>query len=204
VCVLLLVLKTPGALWHPRTLSAGAFGIDNLPCKLSDLVTTTKVCIVFDSRWLGKNLSQLLSAVECSQQLAGIPVVPSSKLTQSHQQALWSVYKIAESVESETAAAPPPIEDAQHDAPPAYERVSHKRPRHSKLQFCTARLSLNPARSEPDSRLAPTEARTPRGSHTLRLAHRARHPVVAERTLYHLVQHHRGCRRVARGHHQGP
>jgi hypothetical protein len=200
VCVLSLVLKTPGALWHPCTLSAGASSIDNLPHELSDLVRTTKVCIVFDSHWLGKNLSQLQSAVEGSQQLAGIPVVPSSKLAQSHQQALWSVYEIAESVESETAAAPPPIEDAQHDAPPAYEQESRKRTRHSKFQFGTARLSLNPARSshEPDSRLAPTEARTPRGSQTLRL------PDVADSTLYHLVQRHRSCGRVARGHHQGP
>jgi hypothetical protein len=207
VYVLSLVLKTPGAVWHPRTLSAGASGIDNLPRELSGLVRTTEVCIVFDSHWLGQNLSQLQSAVEGFQQLAGIPVVPSSKLAQSHQRALWPVYEVAKSVESETAAAPPPIEDAQHDAPPAYAQVSRKRSRHSKsLQFGIVELSLNSARSshEPHSRLAPTEARTPRGSHTLRLAHRARQPVVAERTLYHLVQRHRGRGRVARGHHQGP
>jgi hypothetical protein len=132
VCVLSLVLKTPGAVWHPRTLSARASGIDELPHELSALARTTEVCIVFDSHWLGHNLSRLQSAVEGSQQLAGIPVVPSSKLAQLHQRALWSVYEVAKSVESETAAAPPPIEDAQDDAPPAYAQVSRKRPRHSK------------------------------------------------------------------------
>jgi hypothetical protein len=127
-----LVLKTPGAVWHPRTLSAGASGIDNLPREVSALARTTKVCTVFDSHWLGQKLSQLQSAVEGSQQLAGIPVVPSSKLAQSHQRALWSVYKVAKSLESEAAAAPPPIEDAQDDAPPTYTQVSRKRPRQSK------------------------------------------------------------------------
>jgi hypothetical protein len=132
VYVLSLVLKTPAAIWHPRTLSAGASGIDNLPHELSALARTTEVYIVFDSHWLGQNLSRLQSAVEGSRQLAGIPVVPSSKLAQFHQRALWSVYEVAKSIESETAAAPPPIEDAQDDAPPAYAQVSRKRPRHSK------------------------------------------------------------------------
>jgi hypothetical protein len=49
VYVLSLVLKTPGAVWLPRTLNAGASGIDNLPHELLDLVRTTEVCIVFDS-----------------------------------------------------------------------------------------------------------------------------------------------------------
>jgi hypothetical protein len=87
---------------------------------------------VFDSNWLGRNLSQLQSVVEGSQQFASIPVVPSSKLAQSHQRAHWSVYEVAESVESETAAAPSPVEDAQDDAPPQYARVQSKRPRDSK------------------------------------------------------------------------
>jgi hypothetical protein len=37
VYVLSLVLKVPGAAWHPRTLSAGVSGIDNLPHELSAL-----------------------------------------------------------------------------------------------------------------------------------------------------------------------
>ena len=131
--VLSLVLKTPGAVWHPRTLSTGASGIDNLPRELSDLARTKEVCIVLDSHWLGQNLSRLQSAIEGSQQLAGIPVVPSSKFAQAHQRALWSVYEAAESVDSEKAAAPLPVEDAQEDAPPAYDaQVSRKRPRNSK------------------------------------------------------------------------
>ncbi|KAI2478265.1 hypothetical protein Ptr902_10460 [Pyrenophora tritici-repentis] len=160
--VLSLVLKTPGAVWHPRTLSGGASGIDNLPRELSGLARTTEVCIVFDSHWLGRNLSQLQSAVEGPQQLAGIPVVPCSKLAQSHQRALWSVYEIAASVESETAAAPPPIEDVQDDAPPAYAHVSRKRPRHT-------RTSLTPDSPLPKRVLvehltrsvSPTERATP-------------------------------------------
>jgi hypothetical protein len=78
------------------------------------------VCIVFDRQSLQPdNLSHLRSAVEGPQQCASIPVVLSSQLAQSHKQALQS--KVARSVESETDAAPPPIEDAQDDAPPAYE-----------------------------------------------------------------------------------
>ncbi|KAH5618974.1 hypothetical protein HBI23_245970 [Parastagonospora nodorum] len=87
------------------------------------------------SHWLGRNLSQLQSAVKGPQQLAGIPVVPSSKLAPSHQQALWSVYKVAESVENGTTTAPPPIEDAQDDAPPAYAQVSSKRLRHTRTSL---------------------------------------------------------------------
>jgi hypothetical protein len=97
------------------------------------------VCIVFDSHWLGQNLGQLQSAVEGSQQLAGIAVVPSSKLAQFHQRALWSVYHVAKSVESETAAAPLPIEDVQDDAPPTYAQVSRKRSRHSKSRSLVSR-----------------------------------------------------------------
>jgi hypothetical protein len=131
VYVLSLVLKTPGAVWHPRTLSARVSGIDNLPRDLSDLARTTEVCIVFDSNWLGQSLGQLRSAVKGRKQFAGIPVVSSSKFAQSHQRALWSDYEVAESVESETAAVPPPIEVAQDDAPPAYAEVPSKRRRHS-------------------------------------------------------------------------
>ena len=132
VYVLSLVLRTPGAVWHPRTLSAGVSGIDSLPCELSDLARTTEVCIVFNRNWLGRNLSQLQSAVEGRKQFAGIPVVLSSNFAQSHQRALWSVYEVAESVECQTAAAPPPLEDAQDDAPPVYGEVLSKRSRHSK------------------------------------------------------------------------
>jgi hypothetical protein len=127
-----LVLKTPGTVWHPRTLSVGASGIDKLPCELSVLARTTEVCIAFDRHWLGHNLGQLQSAVEGTQQFAGIPVVPSSRFAQSHKRAPWSVHEVAKSVESETAAAPPPIEDALDDAPPAYEQVLRKRSRHGK------------------------------------------------------------------------
>jgi len=132
VYVLSLVLKTPGAVWHPRTLRDRASSIDNLFHELSALAGTTEVCIVFDSNWLGRNLSQLQSVVEGSQQFAGIPVVPSSKRVQSHQRAHWSVYEVAEFVESETAAASSPVEDAQDDAPPEYAWVQSKRPRDSK------------------------------------------------------------------------
>jgi hypothetical protein len=142
VYVLSLVLRTPGAVWHPHTLSAEVFGIDNLPCELSDLAKTTEVCIVFDRNWLGKSLSQLQSAVERRKQFAGVPVDPSSKFVKSHQQASWSDYKFTESVESETDAVPPPIKVAQDDAPPAYAayaKARSKRRRPSKSRGLVSR-----------------------------------------------------------------
>ena len=147
VSTLSLVLQTPCAVWLPRKLSAEASSIDNLSHALAALVRTTEVHIVVDVNWLGLNLGQLQSAVEGSQQLAGVPVHPASKLAQSHQQALWSVYKldqqapsrVAPSVEDLPAAAPPSIEDAQDDAPPAYARVSSKRSRQSKSSSLISR-----------------------------------------------------------------
>ena len=143
VNTLSVVLKTPCAVWHPRTLSAEASSVDNLSRELSILARTTEVRIVFDSNWLGKNVSQLYSVVEGFRQYAGIPVGPSSKLAQSHQQATWSIYKLDKravpSVEDDPAAAPPPIEDAQHDAPPPYVQISSKRSRNGKSRGLTAR-----------------------------------------------------------------
>jgi hypothetical protein len=132
LCMLSLVSTTPCAVWHPRALSDGAFSIDKLPHELSELARTTQVCIVFDRQSLQPdNLSHLRSAVEGPQQCASIPVVPSSQLAQSHKQALRS--KVAGSFESETDAAPPPIEDAQDDAPPAYEDAKEQsKRRHGK------------------------------------------------------------------------
>jgi hypothetical protein len=124
LCVLSLGLKTPCAVWQPRTLSTQASDIANFPRELSALAWTTKVSIVFDGNWLGRqNLGQLRSVAESLEQLDGIPVVPSSVLAQSHRQALWSFYKLVDQ------AVPSVEEDAQANAPPAYAQVSSKRPR---------------------------------------------------------------------------
>ncbi|KAF2820905.1 hypothetical protein CC86DRAFT_459470 [Ophiobolus disseminans] len=118
VYVLLLVLKTPGAVWHPRTLSAEASGIDNLPCELSILARTT-------------------------------------------ERVFWSAYEVAKSVESETAAAPPSIEDAQDDAPPKYEDAQVPRKRHTRSLTPDSPLPKRVLLEDLKRSFSPTERATP-------------------------------------------
>ncbi|KAH3932187.1 hypothetical protein HBH53_265020 [Parastagonospora nodorum] len=86
-------------------------------------------------------MSQLQSAVEGSQQStrhSWHSIRPILKVRPGPPASTWSVYEAAESLDSEKATAPLPIEAAQDSAPPAYDaQKSHKRPRHN--ESCTRR-----------------------------------------------------------------
>jgi hypothetical protein len=148
--VLSLTLKTPCSVWYPRTLSSAVSRFDTPSHELVDLTKTMEIRILFDTKWLGSNLSRLRSVSERSSQLSGVPVVPGTIYTQLYVQADWSilnfveeaepeglpvvevaVYKVVPSVE-DAAVGASSFKDVLDDAPPSYAQVPSKRSRNGK------------------------------------------------------------------------
>jgi hypothetical protein len=164
VKTLSLTLKAPCSVWYPRTLGIEASSIDTPSRELTTLAKATKVHILFDTNWLGRdNLARLRRAVEGSLQLTGVPVIPDSNFTLSYQKADWSILNFVEdaksralppdedtapeavlSVEDELVRVPLYIEDAVPDPPPSYDWLSSKRPRHGESsRFTSYRAIIN-------------------------------------------------------------
>jgi hypothetical protein len=157
-----LTLKAPCSVWYPHGLGSGVSSVHTCFHDLSTLARATKVHILFDINWLGKNnLARLQSVVEGSRELIGVPVIP--QFARSYQQSDWSILNFVQDVKSDVCfpnedvapEAVPSIEDVIHDAPPPYAHVSSKRSRSSRspsrthhqhitdIQFL-ARTSLTP------------------------------------------------------------
>lgn len=144
-----LTLKAPCSLWYPRILGNRVSGLQISSPNLLTLARATQICIVFDAKWLGDNLALLQRIVEGSRQLTGVPVIPQFRNV--YQQADWSTLNLDQDAKSGAClpiedlasevvpsieyvvAGPPPIDEAEHDAPPPYAHVSSKRSRHGKF-----------------------------------------------------------------------
>jgi hypothetical protein len=87
--ILSLTLKAPCSVWYPRTLGSAVSRFDT-PChQLVMLAKSTEVRILFDTKWLGRNLPQLLSVLQGSSQLSGVPILRGTIYTTSFLQADW-------------------------------------------------------------------------------------------------------------------
>jgi hypothetical protein len=147
-----LTLKAPCSVWCPYSLNNGLSIPHTSFHELLTLANATEVSIVFDAKWLGKdNLAMLQSAVEGSQQLTRVPVIPQfARLYQqvdlsilnSIQDAKSGAYlrigdltsEAVPSIEGVVAGAPS-IKEAVHEAPPPYICESSKRSRDTRTSL---------------------------------------------------------------------
>ncbi|OAL53514.1 hypothetical protein IQ07DRAFT_584233 [Pyrenochaeta sp. DS3sAY3a] len=149
---LFLTLKSPCSVWYPHSFGKEVSSIHTRFHDLLAWARATEVCILFDTNWLGiNNLSHLESAVEGSQQLTGLPVLP--QFARLYQQADWSVLNL---VRDASCEALPSIEDAVHDAPPPYVHVSSKRARKNRTSLTPDSDSPLPKRLFQDAQCAPS------------------------------------------------
>lgn len=128
-----LILKAPCAVWYPRGVGGGMSSLSICPPGLLSLAKTVETRIVFDTKWLGKNISNLQSALQSSRQLTGIGVSP--EFTRLYQRADWSILcfapnGVSEPYPSDEGTASQivrSIEVEAPDAPPPYVRETGKR-----------------------------------------------------------------------------
>jgi hypothetical protein len=142
--MLSLTLKAPCSVWYPSTFGGAVSRFDTPSQEIVTLAKTTGIRILFDTKWLGGNLSQLRSVSQVSSQLSGVPVLPGTIYTSLYLQTDRSILNYVEDAKPEgpplaEGAAPdvmPSVEDAEAeappieyavDAPPSYAHASSKR-----------------------------------------------------------------------------
>jgi hypothetical protein len=177
-----LTLKVPCSVWYPHCLhgALAKHGVDvNLDAFVA-LSKATNVHVLFDSRWFKQdNYARLCTLISCTQELKTIPV--DENFTRQYKERDSSSFGLVQDGDEKAGTtiehgAPPSIEDAVYDAPPAYTRVSGKRSRQSKLSClntltsqsliqCSARTSSTPESPSPKRVLlldvpSPTELAT--------------------------------------------
>ena len=130
--LLSLTLKKPCSVWYPKNNPK----LDMSFQTLLTLARATKVCIYFDSCWLGENTRKFQKIVRSSEEFVGVPLI--SQFTNLYQEADWQIFNSIPAAEpgvcisskdsvsgailsiEDVGAEAPPFEDVVHDNPPPY------------------------------------------------------------------------------------